>query len=659
MGLGHRTRKAQRLLCSDGSLTKPGKHWLSHFSFYGFLLLFMIRPTLWRMLLAALLISTCTHGLLAQPTALLQNAAARRVLSLNGRWNYIIDPYETGFYDYRRSAFDQSPSGKGGYYDNQKPGSKQENELIEYDFDKSASLQVPGDWNSQDPKLLYYEGTIWYKRDFALKPQPGKRYFLYFGAINYEAHIYLNGKKLGMHRGGFTPIQYDITDQLNPGGDNFVVVKADNTRHADAVPTINTDWWNYGGITRDVFIAEAPGTFIRDYEVQLAKNDPGTLAGYVQLSGAGRAGQTVTLTIPEARITQTLKTDTAGRATFHFPVKKLGLWSPLSPRLYAVSLRSGPDVVHDKIGFRTIQTRGQDILLNGKPTFLRGISIHDENPLIPGRARGEGDLRMLLTWAKELGCNYVRLAHYPHNEIMLRLADEMGLLVWAEVPVYWTIAWENPGTYQNAEAQLTDLISMGKNRASIVVWSVGNETPLSAPRLKFMTSLVKKARSLDNTRLVSAALELRREGYAVTVDDPLGAELDLTSFNEYAGWYWGGKPREITQFKFAIKYNKPVIISEFGGDALGGFHGDADTRWSEEYQEALYQYQLKMLSAIPGLRGMTPWILTDFRATRRQHPVYQQGFNRKGLISSTGTKKKAFFVLQEYYRQQALKYDGR
>ncbi|MBH8568120.1 glycoside hydrolase family 2 [Microvirga sp. STS02] len=591
-------------------------------------------------------------------TSLIQNAPARRVLSLNGSWNYIIDPYENGFYDYRREAFDKSASGKGGYYDNQKPSTAQEPELIEYDFDHSAALQVPGDWNSQDPKLLYYEGTIWLKKSFRITPTAGKRYFLYFGAINYEAHIYLNGKKLGMHQGGFTPIQYEVTGKLNPNGDNFVVVKADNTRHLDAVPTINTDWWNYGGITRDVFIAEAPETFIVDYKVQLAKDNMSQLTGYMQLAGAGKSGQSVTLNIAEAGIKQTLKTDGDGRATFSLPAKKLKLWSPQNPKLYTVALSSGSETVQDKIGFRTIQTRGQDILLNGKSTFMRGISIHDENPLIPGRARGEGDLRMLLTWAKELGCNYVRLAHYPHNETMLKLADEMGLLVWAEVPVYWTIAWQNPATYQNAETQLSDLISMGKNRASIVVWSVGNETPLGDPRLTFMTNLVKKARALDDTRLIAAALELHRTpDNVIHVDDPLGESLDLTSFNEYAGWYWGGRPGEITKYTFDIKYNKPVMISEFGGDALAGYHGDADTRWSEEYQEALYVNQLKMLSTIKGLRGMTPWILADFRATRRQHPVYQNGFNRKGLISSTGVKKKAFYVLQEYYRQQAAKYD--
>jgi beta-glucuronidase len=607
------------------------------------------------LLLAGLCAGPAAHA----QTSLMQNAPARRVLSLNGRWNYIIDPYETGFYDYRRMPFDQSPSGQGGYYDNQKPSTAQEPELIEYDFDHSAALQVPGDWNSQDAKLLYYEGTIWYKRSFTLKPTAGKRYFLYFGAINYEAHIYLNGKKLGMHQGGFTPIQLEITDKLSASGENFVVVKADNTRHLEAVPTINTDWWNYGGITRDVFIAETPETFIVDYKVQLAKDNLTQLAGYVQLDGAAKSGQTVTLNIAEAGLKQTMKTDGEGRAAFSVPAKKLKLWSPQIPKLYAVTLTNGSETVQDKIGFRTIQTKGQDILLNGKPIFMRGISMHDENPLIPGRTRGEGDLRMLLTWAKELGCNYVRLAHYPHNETMLKLADEMGLLVWAEVPVYWTIAWQNPATYHNAETQLSDLISMGKNRASIVVWSVGNETPPGEARLKFMTSLVRKARALDDTRLVSAALELHRSGSQVTVDDDLGAELDLTSFNEYAGWYWSDKLSDVPKYTFNIKYNKPVVISEFGGDALAGYHGDADTRWSEEYQEALYQNQLQMLSHIAGLRGMTPWILADFRATRRQHPVYQNGFNRKGLISSTGVKKKAFFVLQEYYRQQAAKYDGK
>jgi len=444
-----------------------------------------------------------------------------------------------------------------------------------------------------------------------------------------------------------------VTDKLK-SGQNFVVVKADNTRKQDEIPTVNTDWWNYGGITRDVLLAELPNNYINDYKVQLAKSDAKKIEGYVKLSSA-TANQTVEVSIPEAGLKTTATTDASGVAKISIPVKKLSLWSPENPKLYQVLISSATDKVEEKIGFRTIETRGQDILLNGKSVFLRGISLHDENPLIPGRLRGQGDMRMMLQWAKELNCNYVRLAHYPHNEEMNRLADEMGLMVWAEVPVYWTISWENQDTYNNAEQQLTDLIERDKNRAAVIIWSIGNETPLSEPRFKFMSKLADKVRTLDQTRLVGAALEVHRKGYDVIVDDPLGEKLDLVSFNQYGGWYWE-LPKELSKYKFQIKYNKPVVITEVGGDALAGYHADEDTRWSEEFQESLYKHQIPFMNTMSGLRGMTPWILTDFRSPRRQHPFFQDFWNRKGLISETGKKKKAFFVLKDYYDQTQAKY---
>jgi len=597
-----------------------------------------------------LLILLCTIQSFAQEP--IQNIGSRNNLSLNGKWNYMIDPYETGYYDYRRVPFDQSKTKEGGFYDNRAQTDK--SELLEYDFDHSQTLNVPGDWNSQAEKLSLYEGNIWYKRSFTVKPEKDKQYLLYFAAVSYEAHVYLNGKKLGLHRGGFTPFQYDVSNQLRDGA-NFVVVKVDNTRKKEAIPTIATDWWNYGGITRDVYLTALPKTYICDYKVQLAKGNLKLIEGYVQLKG-NQKKQRLKVQIPEAGLLLNLQTDTSGYAAIHIPVKMLKYWSPEIPKLYVVKISAETDQVDDQIGFRTIETKGQDILLNGKPVFLRGISMHDENPLIPGRPRSAGDLKMLLDWAKELNCNFVRLAHYPHNEEMIRLADKMGLLVWAEIPVYWTIDWENQETYKNAEQQLSDLITRDKNRASVIIWSVGNETPLSDPRLKFMSGLAAKARSLDNTRLISAALELHREGTSVIVDDVLSEKLDLVSFNEYAGWYWGGTPKEITKYSFKVKYKKPVIITEFGGDALAGFHGDEDTRWTEEYQDALYKSQFRIQQSIEGLRGMTPWILVDFRSPRRTHPVYQDFWNRKGLISETGKKKKAFFTLKAHYDQLAKKY---
>jgi beta-glucuronidase len=582
-----------------------------------------------------------------------QNIYARTHVSLDGRWSYIIDPYENGYYDYRHMPFDQSASGKGGFYDDRKP--KDKTDWVEYDFDRAPTMKVPGDWNSQAEKLQLYEGTVWLRQVFQADPKPGRHYVLYFGAVNYEAHVYLNGKKLGMHKGGFTPFQFEVTDKLAKGR-NVVVVKADNTRHLDEIPTVNTDWWNYGGITRDVMLAELPATYIADYKVQLAKHDAHRIEGYVQMSDAA-GPRDVTVSIPEAGITATVRTDARGRAAISIPVDKLQLWSPEQPKLYAVELSGGGDKVLDRIGFRTIETRGQDILLNGKSIFLRGIAMHDENPLIPGRTRSQGDMRMLLQWAKEMNCNYVRLAHYPHSEEMIRLADEMGLLVWAEVPVYWTISWTNPDTYANAHAQLTDLIVRDKNRASVIVWSVGNETPVSSPRNAFMSKLAQTAHALDDTRLVAAALEIHRKGDEVTVEDPLADQLDLASFNEYAGWYWASNA-EMLNYHFNVKYNKPVVVTEFGADALGGYHADADTRWSEEYQDALYRNQFKMLAGIPGLRGMTPWVLVDFRSPRRQHPYFQDFWNRKGLISDDGKKKMAFWTLKQYYDEVRRKYEG-
>jgi beta-glucuronidase len=588
------------------------------------------------------------------PMAPTQNIYGRSHVSLDGRWSYIIDPYEMGYYDYRRMPFDQSESGKGGFYDDRKP--KDKTEWVEYEFDRAPTMSVPGDWNSQAEKLQFYEGTIWLRQVFQADPKPGKHYALYFGAVNYEAHVYLNGKKLGMHKGGFTPFQFDVTDKLVKGR-NVVVVKADNTRHQDAIPTVNTDWWNYGGITRDVLLAELSATYIADYKVQLAKGDARRIEGFVQMAGDAKAQQ-VTVSIPEAGIKATVRTDANGRAALNIPVNKLVYWSPEQPKLYSVELSGGGDKVVDRIGFRTIETRGQDILLNGKSVFLRGISLHEENPLIPGRLRGQGDMRMLLQWAKEMNCNYVRLAHYPHSEEMIRLADEMGLMVWAEVPVYWTISWTNPDTYANATAQLTDLVTRDKNRASVVVWSVGNETPISEPRNAFMGNLAKTARSLDDTRLVAAALEIHRKGNDITVDDPLADLLDLASFNEYAGWYWASNA-EMLNYRFDVRYNKPVVVTEFGAEAMKGYHADDATRWSEEYQDTLYRNQFRMLSAIPGLRGMTPWVLVDFRSPRRQHPYYQDFWNRKGLVSDDGKKKLAFWTLKQYYDDVQRRYEGK
>jgi beta-glucuronidase len=345
-------------------------------------------------------------------------------------------------------------------------------------------------------------------------------------------------------------------------------------------------------------------------------------------------------------------TDSAGIANLSAKANPV-LWSPENPELYSVRFVLNNNVLKDKVGFRTIETKGNEILVNGKSIFLRGISVHEEMPMRKSRANGPDDAKIILGWAKELNCNFIRLAHYPHNEWTVRMADSIGILVWSEVPVYWTIDWENPDTYKNAEQQLTDNITRDKNRAAIIVWSVGNETPVKESRLKFMKNLTVKARSLDNTRLISAALEVHRErgnDSVYWVSDPLGEYLDIVSCNEYVGWY-DGLPMKCSKITWKTSYNKPFMFSEFGAEAPYGNHGDSLTRWTEEYQEFCYKKQIEMLKKIPFLRGTTPWILADFRSPRRLLPGIQDGWNKKGLVSEQGFKKKAFYVLRAWYEE--------
>lgn len=601
--------------------------------------------------ISLLLLILFNNRLWAQ-VAQITNIENRESMTLNGVWKYLVDPYQTGYYDYRRDARDQkeNPSTSEALFLGYRPTSP--SERVEYDFEKADNILVPRDWNSQKEKLFYYEGSIWYYKrfDYELKNSTNRQ-FLYFGAVNYEADVYLNGEKLGKHVGGFTPFNFEATGKLLPT-DNFIIVKVDNTRGLEKVPTINTDWWNYGGITRDVKIVDVAETFIQDYYIQLAPDNAEMIEVSVTLNGSAKANQEIKIEIPEAKISETLTTNENGVATGTIKAKKLQLWSPDSPKLYLVNLTHEGQMLSDKIGFRTVKTDGADILVNGKSVFLRGICIHEENGIRGGRAYSKEDARMLLGWAKELGCNFVRLAHYPHNENMTRMADELGIMVWSEVPVYWTIQWQNEATFNNAKAQLTDMITRDKNRASIIIWSMANETPVSADRTAFLKKMIDTANELDPVRLVSAALERHtKEGTKNTqvIEDPLQEYVDIIAFNQYIGWY-AGLPEDCKTAAFDIEFNKPVVISEFGAGALQGLHGDKDTRWTEEFQEYLFEETLKMLDKIPQLRGINPWILADFRSPRRVLSDIQDGWNRKGLISETGEKKKAFYTLQKYYQ---------
>src|SRR5438067_400664 len=429
--------------------------------------------------------------------ALIANIPSRKTTSLNGKWQYIIDPYETGFYDYRYQ--EKNENDREAYWNSDVPQNKTDRK--EHGYSDKYVLNVPGDWNSQAPKFLYYEGTVWNKRSFDFeKLNPSERVFLYFGAVNYRADVYLNGKKLGMHKGGFTPFNFEVPVSLLRSKNNFLVVKVDNKRFKDEIPTLNTDWWNYGGITRDVNLVIVPRNFIRDYSIQLAKTpveEHGRrIKGWVKLNQSVKTNENITLEIPELKFKQQLSA-ASDSVAFNFDISNLQLWSPARPKLYRIIFSSNEDRVTENVGFRNIEVQGKKILLNGQALFLRGICVHEEIPQRMGRAYSKQDALQLLQEVKELHGNMVRLAHYPHNENMTRMADSLGILVWSEIPVYWTIDFSSVEVLEKAKGQLKEMIDRDHNRASVIIWSVGNETPINDSRTKFMKELIANARKLD------------------------------------------------------------------------------------------------------------------------------------------------------------------
>ena len=579
-----------------------------------------------------------------KPSTVLVDVDHRQNLSLDGDWHVIADPYVAGLYDFHQQVL------KNGYFNDQvvAPGS---NTLVEYSFAKSPTIKVPGDWNTQKEWLRLYEGPLWYERKFDYAPAAGKRSWLHVGAANYRSRMYLNGKMACEHEGGFEAFDCEVTDLLK-AGENDAVIYVDDTRIADGIPTLKTDWYNYGGLTRDVSIVSTPMAFIDDFDLSLDRVTRSVINGYVHVEGAG-PGTKVSVAVPEARLSFSGVTDAQGRVAVSMAAKGLSLWAPGNPKLYKVVLTAGNDTLEDDIGFRTIEAVGSRIVLNGKPTVLHGICIHAEAPYRTGRVNTDADVTTLFRWVQELGANFVRLAHYPHDMRMERMADKLGILVWSEVPVYWAEQFDNEAVFKKSQAQLREEIRRDRDKASVILWSIANETPLTEARTSFLTRSANYVRELDATRLVTAALLVRGEGNTKFIDDPLGKALDVIGFNEYIGWY-EKTPEAMDTTQWKIAYDKPLIVSEFGGDAKAGLHGGADERWTEEYQANIYRHQVAMLNRIPTLRGIAPWILMDFRSPVRQLPGIQDGFNRKGLISDQGEKKAAFSILQKAYKSDGL-----
>ncbi len=550
----------------------------------------------------------------------------RKKESLNGSWHYAVDQYDTCI---RQKWYEEHYYDEGG---NSLP--------VDFSFDEWEMMTLPCCWNTTDRMYALYEGSMIFTRKFLYaKRDYNERMILKIGAANYLCRVFINKKFVGMHRGGSTPCYFDITEYLQP--ENRIIIQADSTRRNEQVPPSNTDWFNYGGIYRDIELIRVPNVHIKDFRIAL---EPGSefhkIRASVTLSQPVSAD--AKLTIDGLCVQEFHVSDGRGEILFDAQPE---LWSTERPKLYDVSVSCAGDSVRDRVGFREIRVDGMDIVLNGKPLFLRGISCHEDS--VPnGKALTDEERLENIRAAKELGCNFMRVAHYPHSERMSQLADEVGLLLWEEIPVYWEIHFWSEDTYNDAENQLCELINRDYNRASVIIWSVGNENQDTDDRLKFMGGLAECARRCDGTRLVSAACLVNFAKNAI--DDRLEQCLDIIGVNEYCGWYTADL-RMLPELFENSHPQKPVIITEFGADAYPGLRGTITDKGTEDCQAYVYEKQIENIRKIPYIRGMTPWILHDFRCPRRTS-VNQKYFNTKGLLSADRNHKKlAFYVLKKFY----------
>jgi len=562
------------------------------------------------------------------------NISGRETESLNGKWNFAEDLYDTC----RRAKWFKETryNSTGG----EMP--------LDYDWESWELLKVPAVWNLEKKELHYFEGSGVYTRTFRYFPKTkGERLLLRFEGAAYRTSIFLNGKFIGAHDGASTPFNVDISDTAEK--DNRIIAVVDARRSSDRIPMENTDWFNYGGIYRDVFLVRLPQVYIKDWFIRLCPDGTySAIQADIEIAGLEKsdANGKALLEISELGIKQEIEIKD-GKGSIKISAKP-ELWNPGNPKLYDVSISFKTDAIKDKIGFREIKTKGQEIYLNGKKIFLSGVCVHEDHFAL-GKTTNEEIIRKTICDLKEMNGNYFRLAHYPHDARFAKIADEEGVLLWEEVPVYWAIAFDNADTYKDAENQLSELILRDRNRASVIIWSVGNENADSDLRLKFMSKLAIKAKALDDSRLVSAACLINHE--KLMIEDRLSEFLDVIGINEYYGWYdpdFEKLPKIINN----SNPEKPVLICEFGGDARLGQRGTVDDLWTEDKQKHIYEQQVEVFKKCPYIAGTTPWILYDFRCPRRLNR-YQERFNRKGLIDADRkTRKPAFYVMKNFYAEK-------
>jgi beta-glucuronidase len=541
--------------------------------------------------------------------------------------------------------------------------------------ESALPIAVPGSWNEQLAEVGYmnYVGSAWLETRFWLQPLgPGDEAVLRFGSVDYHAEVWVNGQPAGRSGAAMLPFEVPLDGLAKPGSEVTLVVRVSNLLPVDGptqrvtqsdyitegryrdeyLPAVRFDFFPYGGINRPVHLITRPKAGLRDYrlaidmaalEVRCALRDGQRLVGSLSGFGGTWRGEAEG---PDAAVR--LAPDPAR------------LWSPEEPNLYTLQLdvyaADGTliDRVTQRVGLRNFAVEGRQVLLNGAPYTLKGFGKHEDSPI---HGRGLNGPQMikdfrLLKWC---GANSVRTSHYPYAEEFLDLADEIGLLVIDEVfSINLDFRKVNAATLAAHKQAAAELIARDINRTCVIAWSLANEPGyLAEPDYRtqspaYWRDLFAHARALDSSRPLTHA----NVGYAGN-DDPAFAEADLLMINRYHGWY--SEPAQLDRatarlnadFDAIAAHGKPILVAEFGADALAGQHASYDQLFTEEYQASFIRAYWQAITAHPAVVGGHIWAFADFRTAQHGRRVVH---NLKGVFTRTREPKLAAWAVRELWR---------
>ncbi|WP_028060669.1 glycoside hydrolase family 2 protein [Candidatus Solirubrobacter pratensis] len=536
-------------------------------------------------------------------------------------------------------------------------------------------VRIPDAWNATDFTQQGFIGEpVWYRTDFRLpSSSPSLGWRLRFEAVNYHATVWLNGKRIGEHAGGYLPFEVDLAHAARRIRANRLVVRVDNRRLPTDFPPSsysNADepgggWWNWGGIVREVELRRVNGLYFDEVQVTPRLGCGGCPAtvrfhAVVRNAGADAARAKVTATIGgrsvrlgAARIRRGAIHAFSGTARIPRP----HVWWPSDPYLYPTGLTasaggSARATYRLHTGLRTVGRAGDGhLLVNGVPVQLRGVAVHEDAPG-KGAALDDADRAQLAAEVKQVGATLVR-AHYPLHPAFEELADREGLLLWSEVPVYRLVTgfMEVPGVVGAAVDEVRQNVLANRNHASVIVWSLGNELDETFPGAinRYVTAATRVAHALDGSRPVGMAIEAHRQ----TACSPRLNALDVIGANEYFGWY-GGSSGDLSPYLdelHACHPGKAIIVTEFGAEA--NRDGPVEQKGTYQFQQAFIATHLAVMAGKPWLSGVDYWTLREFVCApgwTGGNPLPQPPMHQKGVLSYQGQPKPAYATLQAAYR---------